>query len=209
MNEENKMKIIKNPKRLVVKLFVLVWVFLILHILLKVTFNYWQPYVIPTPQLQAISDFIDKNYWISVLLDKILFIINTLLMVLSSIQEWWFKKKYPIIIIIVGAILSFVDDFTPYNSLIDSFIALSLGIVLPIIINYKKWLPTILTFGLSNIFLYLSLWLEGTTNVDNLPYIIGILLNNDYYIMLIANYFVFNLIDFYVLFKIIFKKRRK
>ena len=54
-------RIIKSPTRLVVKLFILVWVFLALHITLKLTFNYWQPYVIPTPQLQAISDFIDNK----------------------------------------------------------------------------------------------------------------------------------------------------
>ena len=187
-------KMIKNPTRVAIKMFILVWVVLLLQVVLKLTFNYWQPYVIPNETMKVISDFIDNNYWISVIIDKSLFIVNATLMVLSSVQEWWFKKKYPIIIIIVGAIISFVDDFTPYNSIIDTIIGVFLTIILPLIINIKKWKTTLLTFIFSNIFLLLSLWLENTLNVDNLPYIIGILLNNDYYIMLIINYIAFNLI---------------
>ena len=87
------MKIIKSPKRLALKLFVLVWIFLALQIVLKVTFNYWQPYVIPTPQLQVISDFIDNNRWVEILCNGILYIINATLVILCSIQQWWFKNK--------------------------------------------------------------------------------------------------------------------
>lgn len=188
------MKILKNPTRVAIKMFILVWVVLLLQAVLKLTFNYWQPYVIPNETMKVISDFIDNNYWISVIIDKSLLIINAMLMVLSSIQEWWFKKKYPIIIILISAVLSFLDDFSPYNAIIDSIISIFVTLALPLIINIKKWKTTLLTFIFSNIFLLLSLWLENTLNVDNLPYIISILLNNDYYIMLILNYIAFNLI---------------
>lgn len=195
------MKIINSPKRLALKLFILVWVVLALHTILKVTFNYWQPYVIPTPQLQQISDFIDNNYWLKVIIDKSLYIVNGFLMLLSSLQCWWFKKKYPIILVIVGAVLSFIDDFTPYNAIIDTIITLSLALVLPLAMNIKKWLPTILTFAFTNVFMALSLWLEGFVNDSQMNYVTSLFLNNDYYIMLILNYILFNLIDVYSIFK--------
>ena len=200
---------IKNKSNLAIKLFIAVWIVLALHITLKLTFNYWQPYVIPNDTLQVISDYIDNNYWLKVIIDKSLYIINGLLMLLSSIQCWWFKKKYPIILILIGALLSFIDDFTPYNTIIDSIITLILCIALPLIINIKKWLPTILTFGFTNLFMALSLWLEGFVTTNDMNYIIKVYLQMDYYIMLIMNYFVFNFIDVYSIFKKLFKRKKE
>lgn len=200
---------IKDKKRLAIKLFIALWIVLALHITLKLTFNYWQPYVIPNDTLQSISDYIDSNYWLKVIIDKSLYIINGFIMLLSSIQCWWFKKKYPIILVLIGALLSFIDDFTPYNAIIDSIITLILCIALPLIINIKKWLPTILTFGFTNIFMALSLWLEGFVTTNDMNYIIKVYLQMDYYIMLIMNYFVFNFIDVYAIFKKLFKRKKE
>ena len=62
---------IKNKSKLAIKLFVVVWIVLAVHIALKLTFNYWQPYIIPNDQLQVISDFIDDNRWIRTISDAI------------------------------------------------------------------------------------------------------------------------------------------
>lgn len=185
---------VKNKSRLATKLFIIVWIVLAIHIGLKLTFNYWQPYVIPNDRLQAISDFIDNNSIIKIILDKILYIINVVFMILAGIQEWKFNKKYPIIIILICAILSALNDFTPINQLTDSIISIFTLIVLPLIINKKKWLYVLLTFAFSNIFLFLSLWLEGFVNSNDMQYICKVFLEFDYYIMLVLNYFVFNLV---------------
>ena len=55
-------KMIPNPLRLVLKLYCLVWFFLILQVVLKLTFGYWQPYVIPTEQLERISNYLDHSF---------------------------------------------------------------------------------------------------------------------------------------------------
>lgn len=188
------MKMFKNPTRVAIKMFILVWVVLLLQVVLKLTFNYWQPYVIPNETMKVISDFIDNNYWIQVIIDKSLYIVNAFLMLLSSTQQWWFKKKYPVILVIIGAILSFVDDFTPYNTLIDSIITFALAICLPLFINIRKWWATALTFLLSNVFLMLSLWLEGFATTEHMNYIIKVFFQMDYYIMLVLNYLLLNLI---------------
>lgn len=188
-----KLVIIKDKLKLVKKLWYIVWATLFVMVILKLTFNYWQPYVIPNEKLQIISDFIDDNAIIKTIIDKFFYSINLYFLILTGIRKWKFNKKYPIIVILLCAVLSALDDLTIYNSLFDSIISIFSLIVFTIIIDKTKWKSILLSFLLSNIFLFLSLWLENVSNVDIKPYIIKLLLNFDYYIMMILNYFIFNL----------------
>ena len=182
---------IKNKLRLTLKLFLILWFLLFLQVILKITFNYWQPYVIPTPQLEMISDFIDSNKALIVVLDGVFYIFNAIIMILCSIQQWWFKNKKQSIIVISIIILSYIYLIIFGQSTILSII---LNFSIPLIINYKKWLYIILTFIFSNLFLLLSLWLEGFTSSNDMSYIVATFLNIDYYIMLVLNYMLFNFI---------------
>lgn len=181
---------IKSKENLVKKLFIVVWCILFVHIALKLTFNYWQPYVIPNDRLQVISDFIDSNSIIKIIIDCILYMINGYLMLCCSLQIWYFKNKkiniLTIILLIAGnMIVVFVEN---------TIIAILLAIVYPLILNRKKWLYILLTFLFTNIFMILSLFLEGFINTNDMQYICKVFLQFDYYIMLVLNYFVFNLI---------------
>lgn len=182
---------IKNKLRLTLKLFLILWFLLFLQVILKITFNYWQPYVIPTPQLEVISDFIDSNKVLIIVLDGVFYIFNAIIMILCSIQQWWFKNKKQSIIVISIIILSYIYLIIFGQSTILSII---LNFSIPLIINYKKWLYIILTFIFSNLFLLLSLWLEGFTSSNDMSYIVATFLNIDYYIMLVLNYMLFNFI---------------
>ena len=182
---------IKNKLRLTLKLFLILWILLFLQVILKLTFNYWQPYVIPTPQLEMISDFIDSNKALIVVLDGVFYIFNAIIMILCSIQQWWFKNKKQSIIVISIIILSYIYLIIFGQSTILSII---LNFSIPLIINSKKWLYIILTFIFSNLFLLLSLWLEGFTSSNDMSYIVATFLNIDYYIMLVLNYMLFNFI---------------
>lgn len=183
-----KLKMVKNKSKLAIKLFIIVWIVLAVHIALKLTFNYWQPYVISNDKLQAISDFIDENKWIRDVSDAITYIFNGYIMICCGLQCWHLGKKKNIITLIllfIGAIwVLFIEN---------TIITLLLSIIYPLILNHKKWLPIILTFILNNVFLFLSLWLTEISNCDDMNYFIQILFFFDYYIMLILNYFVFNL----------------
>ena len=185
-----KLKMVKNKSKLAIKLFIIVWVVLAVHVALKLTFNYWQPYVIPNEQLQAISDFIDENKWIRDISNIVTYIFNGYIMICCSLQVWHLGKKKNIItliLLIIGAIwVLFIEN---------TIITLALSIIYPLILNCKKWLTILITFALTNVFMVFSLFLEGFVNADNMPYIIQMFLVFDYYIMLVLNYFVFNLIS--------------
>lgn len=182
---------VPNPLRLTIKLFCLVWGFLLLYVILKLSFNYWQPYVIPTEQLEKVSNFIDGNNFIKITLNLILYVINVVIMVLCGLRQWKFKSNRQMLIVVVLSILSFtygnVFNETTFNTLF-------ITIVLPIILNKKSWLWVILTFIISNLFMLLSLFLEGISNTNNLCYIAKLFMQFDYYIMLIMNYILFNFI---------------
>lgn len=187
-------RMIKNKLKLTTKLFIILWVILFIQVILKLTFNYWQPYIIPTAQLEKISNFIDSNLWLKIIIDKIFYIFNGCIVILCGLQQWRFKNKLVLLIILLGAIASAVDDLSTYDAIIDTGITLLLSVILPLILNYRKWLTIILTFMLSNVYLFVSLWLEGLSNVDNMQYVIKIFFQNDYYIMLLLNYVLFNLL---------------
>lgn len=182
---------LKNKSRLAIKLFIIVWVVLAVHIALKLTFNYWQPYVIPNDRLQVISDFIDDNRWLQATLNGVWYLVNGLILILCGLQRWWFKNKKHTLIFITAIILGFIYSLIFKDSTINTIV---ITIILPIIIDRKKWLTILITFALTNVFLFLSLWLEGFANANQMNYLIRMFLQFDYYIMLVLNYFVFNLI---------------
>lgn len=187
-------KMLKNKTRLALKMFIILWFLLFLQVILKLTFNYWQPYVIPTPQLETISDFIDNNLWLKIIIDKIYWLFGTFIMILCGIQQWKFKNKKPYIVIGIVCLISIINYFVKFNKIVEITITLFTTIIFPLILNRKKWLWIILAFGFSNLFLSLSLWIEEFARIDNMRYIIKILFTNDYYIMLVLNYILFNLI---------------
>lgn len=182
---------IKNKSNLAIKLFIAVWIVLALHITLKLTFNYWQPYVISNETLKNISDFVDNHNWIRTLSDGITYTFNAIVVVLTILQRWWFKSIKQGLIAFPIAILGFVYSLIFNDSTINTIVV---TILLPLLLNYKKWLNVIINFVLNNVFLLLSLWLTGFVNCDDMSYIIQLMFFCDYYIMLVLCYFVFNFI---------------
>lgn len=182
-----KKEIVKDKGKLTLKLFVMVWVVLLIHVILKLTFNYWQPYVIPNEQLQAISDFIDRYEVITIILDGLFYIFNGYVVICCCLQKWHLGKKLSIITLVL-MLVGYIWVVFLENTIITMF----LSIIYPLILNYKKWKYIILTFIFNNLFIMLSLWLESFANVNDMQYIISVMFTLDYYIMLILNYFGFN-----------------
>ena len=184
-------RMIPNPLRLALKMFGLVWFFLVLQVVLKLTFNYWQPYVIPTEQLENVGNFIDDHRWLQATLNGVFYVINGILVLLCCLRQWWFKNKREAIIVIGLIILGFLSSILLNDIYVHTIF---LSIVLPLILKPKNWLWVILTFVASNLFMALSFFLEGLINSNNESFIIHTFMQFDYYIMLVLNYILFNLI---------------
>lgn len=188
----NKLKeAIPNPLRLTFKLFILVWVFLILQVVLKVTFTYWQPYVIPTDSLELVGNYIDSHRWLEIILNGVFYVINAVLVLLCCLRQWWFKDKKEMIISLIIIITCYILNITLNLNNITPFI---ITITLPLILKPKNWLWVILTFIISNVFMILSFTLEDLVNSNYENFIIHTFMQCDYYIMLVLNYILFNLL---------------
>lgn len=184
-------RMIPNPLRLALKMFGLVWFFLVLQVVLKLTFNYWQPYVIPTEQLENVGNFIDDHRWLQATLNGVFYLFNSILMTLCSLQQWKFKNKNQRIIFYIACALCFILNAVLKFKTLSSIL---ISIVVPLILNYKKWKTIIITFALNFVFLFLSLFLEGFVTADNMNYLVRTFLQFDYYIMLVLSYILFNII---------------
>lgn len=194
MNEKFKEKLgrmIPNPLRLALKMFGLVWFFLVLQVVLKLTFNYWQPYVIPTEKLQSVSNYIDSHIWLSTTINGLIYFFNGILVLLCCLRQWWFKDKKQTIIVLSLIILGYLSSVFLNDVIIHT---LFLTIILPLILKPKNWLWIILTFIISNVFTIISFLLANIVNTSELNFIINVFMQNDYFIMLIMNYILFNLI---------------
>ena len=106
-------------------------------------------------------------------------------MLLCCLRQWWFKNKREAIIVIDLIILGFLSSILLNDIYVHTIF---LSIVLPLILKPRNWLWIILTFIASNLFMFLSLIIEGFSNADNVNYIVRMFLQNDYYIMLFMNY---------------------
>lgn len=181
---------IKNKTRLVAKLFIVIWVLLILQIILKLTFNWYKPYVVPNSQLEALGNFIDKTKWLKIILNGLFYLVNSIILALCGLQQWKFKNKIQRIIFYPSTLICYtLNIIFP-----DNYFTIFILLLVVILLNYKKTLYIIASFAISFLFLMLSTWLEGFINADNVNYVLGTLLNNDYYIMLTLNYMLFNFI---------------
>ena len=179
-----------NPLRLAFKMFLLVWIVLFLNIFLKVTFNYWQPYVIPTDSLELVGNYIDSHRWLEIILNGVFYVINGVLVLLCCLRQWWFKDKKEMIIIVSLIIIGYIFVSLGFSTITT----LILSIILPLVLKPKNWLWVILTFIISNVFMILSFSLEDLVNSNYENFIIHTFMQFDYYIMLVLNYILFNLL---------------
>nr|DAE44624.1 MAG TPA: hypothetical protein [Caudoviricetes sp.] len=109
---------------------------------------------------------------------------------MCGLQQWKFKNK-------IQRIIFYPSTFICYTLNIifpDNYFTIFILLLVVISLNYKKTLYIIASFAISFLFLMLSTWLEGFINSDDVNFIISLLLNNDYYIMLTLNYMLFNFI---------------
>ena len=184
-------RMIPNPLRLALKMFGLVWFFLVLQVVLKLTFNYWQPYVMPTEQLQSVSNYIDSHMVLQTIIFGITYLFNGTLVILCCLRQWWFKSKKETIIVLSLIILGYLSSVFLNDVIIHT---LFLSIVLPLILKPKNWLWIILTFIISNVFTIVSFLLANIVKSTDMNFLTNIFMQNDYYIMLILFYLLFNLI---------------
>lgn len=178
-------KLLDVPK-LIRRLWVILWIVEILLIVMKFCFNIWYPIIIENENIIKISNFVDNSRFLQILFQLIFYIINFNLVYLIATKRKFYSKIYePLVLNILIIANFFIKDYSNSLGLILEFVLL---ILLPIIKNKKVLFPIII-----NVLIMLwqlnMLFIRGIDDLlKEMPFILSLTLQLDYYIFLIITW---------------------
>ncbi len=160
---------------------------LICLFVLKLCFNIWYPIILDTPRLLWFSKLLDTNIIIRNIIYLILYVFSSYLILLILNLKKAFSLKKSLLIITCFAMV----NISKYNYNNIAMIIETLLFVIFSINNFKsiKKIIYMSLVGLIIILFQLTLlFVRGVGNINDLPAMINIILQIDYYIFLITIY---------------------
>lgn len=183
-------KILDVPK-LILRLWIILWICLIILLVMKFCFGIWYPIVIKNQALLDFSNYVD-NTWIKYLILSVFYFVSGHILYLTSVT----KKKYTnikeFILISILIIAAFAIKF--YNRYLSLLFELITAVIIPIIVLIREYkgvpkyiliLYPIIVQGL--VFLWqLNILIVRNYDLDfdSIGTIFEIVLQVDYYIFL-------------------------
>ncbi len=187
-------KLINFPK-LISRLWISLWIVLIILVIMKLLFNTWYPIILKNEYINNIFTYLDnKPLIIRVLVSMPFYCFNVIFVYLTTTIKKKLKRLE--FLYIIGACISCVlKAYINYLGLITEIILL---VVIPIIYNFKhnvfhkKWMNVIYPIIMNVIYiLWQSLILivrNANVMLTNGPFLISVVMQLDYYIFLIITY---------------------
>jgi len=175
----------------------MLWIILILLLILKFCFNLWYPVVSENETFINICNFIDEHKIVHDILLYSFYMFNFYFCYLTARGLSKLSKRYFIIIILLIALgISLLKQF---NMVIGLIVEIILLVILPIILNiktkrYERNIKNILIpicyYALVNFWQLLIYLVRGITNevLLNMPTLIYLILQIDYYIFIIITW---------------------
>ena len=192
---------IVNTRKLVHRIFIMLWVVLAFCLAFKFLFNWWFPIVVNNQAFISLFNLVDDNKWLYHLITLTSFLITDSFWLLIAIK----RKKYPnwwmFVLNLLG--LGFCYLIKCFQITIGNIIELIYLIGVPIFINiknkrFKKLILDIIypaiVYGIINLWqLNILLIRDVQTTLSNAPTLIGATMQIDYYIFIIIFYGEVNL----------------
>lgn len=183
---------ILDTKKLIFRLWIVLWLCLLILLVLKFCFGIWYPIVVENENFTKVCNFIDSQWIIGKIVRMICFVFSSNLLFLSLIMRRKYSKWYYCLILNTLFIIVFLfkDDITFIGIIFESFM-----IIFSIIYNCKKnklnktWFNILLPII---IYVVLNLWqvsillVRGLDNENfrNYPFLIQFVMQLDYYVFL-------------------------
>lgn len=176
-------------KKLVLRVWLSLWLVLIVLAIAKLVFNEWFPIVINNEIFININNYVENNHILKKCIMFVFYLLNINIWYLTASS----KKKYTNLLEFVLIQVSIVALFhiKQQNNLIGSMLELIILIIIPLINlfrskKYSKTKSFILPFF---IYILINIWqlnimfIRGINDIiSSLPFLIGIILQLDYYI---------------------------
>lgn len=188
-------KMIDIPK-LIITIWLLLWVILFMLVAFKFCFNIWYPIVVENEKFISVCNFIDNVPIIRHLILFVLYSFSANVIFLTSINRIKHHKKWHFILLNILIVCSFVVKI--FSNLIGVLIELSFTFILPIILNLKyKPLKTNFFNILLPLIIYalINLWQSNMAFIRNineiittLPTFVVLILQIDYYVYILITW---------------------
>ena len=138
----------------------------------------------------AICDYIDNTLWLKMVVCSIFYILNSYLSYLCLTKQKFGKDWWMIFILLVASIINIYFN----NTYVNIGISLFTLIVIPILRNQGRyWVHVIIGVLLICLFQQISLWTRSIGwNLDNQTTLVLLIMQIDYYIMLVIYYLYIN-----------------
>lgn len=183
-------KILDVPK-LIIRIWIILWICLIILLVMKFCFGIWYPIVIKNQILLDMSNYID-NSWIKYLILSSFYLLSSNLIYLIACRKYKYNTVYEILFINTIIVVTFiVKCFNNYLGFIGEFIFLILIPIAYLVIehpetsNIKDIIWTILLEGLIMLWQCNILLVRGLPNpLTSASTLIQVVLQLDYYIFL-------------------------
>lgn len=188
-------KILDVPK-LIVTLWIILWLVLFILVAFKFCFNIWYPIVVRNENFIAVCDFIDSIPIVRYGVYILFYILNLNIWSLMAMKKGKYYNKFHLILFNVLIISSYLLKL--YNNLYGMLFEILYLVLIPILINlkYKPFKNNILNVVFPIIvYLLINLWqsnmvfIRGIDEIiSELPTMINLILQIDYYVFLINSW---------------------
>lgn len=188
------MKKLLDFKKLVLRVWLILWAILLILLIMKFCFGKWYPIVVKNNFVINICNFIDNHKPIECFIGSVCYIMSNFLCFMSAIKriklsKWW----YYIVLLLLLLSLFLIKYF--FDLVIINFLEIIILVVFPIVFNIKvKNLRSIVVDILLPVLVYLSglifqsnilLIRDINTILTTMPSVIYLTMQIDYYIFLI------------------------
>ena len=176
-------------KKLVLRVWLSLWLVLIVLVIAKLVFNEWFPIVINNEIFININNYVENNHILKKCIMFVFYLLNINIWYLTASSKKKYTKLLEFVLIQVGIVALF--HIKQQNNLIGSMLELIILIIIPLINlfrskKYSKTKSFILPFF---IYILINIWqlnimfIRGINDIiSSLPFLIGIILQLDYYI---------------------------
>lgn len=176
-------------KKLVLRVWLSLWLVLIVLAIAKLVFNEWFPIVINNEIFININNYVENNHILKKCIMFVFYLLNINIWYLTASSKKKYTKLLEFVLIQVG--IAAIFHIKQQNNLIGSMLELIILIIIPLINlfrtkKYSKTKSFILPFF---IYILINIWqlnimfIRGINDIiSSLPFLIGIILQLDYYI---------------------------
>lgn len=195
---------ILDTKKLIFRLWIVLWLCLLILLVLKFCFNIWFPIIIENESFIKTNDYI-KNTWLKYLVSGFLYFVSANIIYLTSCKKKKYTKWYELLGINMIMTISFIlKHIFPFYAFIPEAIFLILIPIIYLLKTYRKpkWFLILFPIIIQALTIIWQLNVLFIRNVDfntisNEYFILGIILQLDYYIFIIitwigVNYMIFS-----------------